>query len=57
MLRLPLELVLSAAMLVVTVVLLETLLSLAADLKEDAVDEGLWVVVNVLATEFVVVTT
>jgi len=51
----PLELVLSAATLVVTVVLLETLVSLAADPEVDAVDEVLWVVVMVLPAEFVVV--
>lgn len=44
-------------MLVVTVVLLETLVSLPADPEEDAAEEGLWVVVNVLPAEFVVVTT
>jgi len=53
----PLELVLSAAILVVTVVLLVTL-SLEADPDElDDVDEGRCVVVNVLPAEFVVVMT
>jgi hypothetical protein len=53
----PLELVLSAARLVVTVVLLVTL-SLDAELDElDELDKGRCVVVNVLPAEFVVVTT